>query len=78
MTNDTPAHANRANAPWHCRQIATSSPAPIVVCEREDMQAEIERLRAALKLIQGTASAGNSALWRTVQNIARRALGDNQ
>lgn len=34
------------NDDWHCKQITTSRPSPIVVCERENLLAEIERLRA--------------------------------
>ena len=48
-----------------------------IVADSIGHRAEIERLRAALKLIQGTASAGNTAAWRTFEHIARRALGDN-
>lgn len=32
-------------ADWHCKQIPNGSN-PLVVCEREALQAEIERLRA--------------------------------
>lgn len=31
---------------WHCKQIPNGSK-PLVVCERESLQAEIKRLRAA-------------------------------
>jgi hypothetical protein len=33
-------------ADWHCKQIPNGSN-PLVVCEREALQAEVERLRAA-------------------------------
>lgn len=35
------------SADWHCKQIPNGAN-PLVVCEREALQAEIERLRAAI------------------------------
>lgn len=40
---------------WHCKQIPNGSN-PLVVCEREALQAEIERLRAALAIASGMIS----------------------
>ena len=37
---------------WHCKQIITSSLSPIVVCEREDLLAEIERLSAKVDRLE--------------------------
>ena len=44
---------------WHCKQITTSSPSPIVVCEREDLMAEIERLRAVIADARDELDAGH-------------------
>lgn len=57
---------------WHCKQIITSSPSPIVVCEREALLAEIERLRDALKEITSMPSLKSTEEeWR---RVAKRAL----
>ena len=37
---------------WHCKQIPNGSN-PLVVCERESLQAEIERLRQEVDLKGG-------------------------
>lgn len=47
---------------WHCKQIPNGSN-PLVVCEREALQAEIERLRAAGDALAAVLRSGSDTGW---------------
>jgi hypothetical protein len=63
-------------APWHCKQIPNGDQ-PIVVCERESLAAEIERLRNDLQF-ERDANNTMSALFPTIsaERETMRALAD--